>query len=99
MVNFYSDEFLRMLRNEFVITGAISISGIESRHSNGITRFRCPCCHSFHTATNSETNLGRCFDCKTNFNPIDLVMAVFGYNFLETVEFLKKHINKFKKSN
>ncbi len=94
MVNLYSNEFIRMLRNKFVIVRAISVLNLETRGYNGIIRFRCPLCHRFHTATNSKTNLGRCFDCQTNFNPIDLVMAATRYNFIETVEFLKKHIDE-----
>lgn len=94
MADFYSGGFLRMLRNELIIDGVIGILGLKRRYTSGITRFQCPLCHQFHTGTNRKTNLGRCFDCKTNFNPIDLVMAATGRSFVETVEFLKKHIEK-----
>ena len=94
MANFYSGNFLRMLRNECIINRVISILRLETRHRNKSTIFQCPLCHRFHTATNSKTNLGRCFDCRTNFNPIDLVMAATQSSFVETVDFLKKHINE-----
>lgn len=90
----FTDDFLRMLRNEINISRVISLLMIETRNGRDILRFRCPLCHRFHTATNPETNLGRCFDCETNFNPIDLVMAATRYNFVETIEFLKNHIER-----
>ncbi len=88
----YTDDFLRMLRNDINIDQVIAILGLETRYSKDIIRFCCPFCHWFHTATNQKTNLARCFDCETNFNPIDLVMAATSRNFIETVEFLKPHI-------
>jgi hypothetical protein len=41
------------------------------------------------TAYNPRTNLARCFRCQKNFNPIDLIMVVKGYNFRKAVEFLQ----------
>lgn len=88
----YTDGFLRRLRNDIDIDLVISLLRLEKRHSDKILRFRCPVCHGFHTATNPKTNLARCFDCRLNFNPIDLVMAATAQSFVETVEFLKNHI-------
>ena len=88
----YTDGFLRRLRNEVDIDLVINRLRLETRDSKKILRFRCPVCHGFHTATNPKTNLARCFDCRLNFNPIDLVMAVTACSFVETVEFLKNHI-------
>ena len=88
----YTDGFLRRLRNDIDIDLVISLLRLESRYSKKFLRFRCPVCHGFHTATNPKTNLGRCFDCKINFNPIDLVMAATARSFVQTVEFLKNHI-------
>jgi len=93
MANLYSGNFLRKLRNELIIDRIIRILRLETRSSNGIIRFQCPLCYKFHTATNPKTNLGRCFDCKKNYNPIDLVMAATQSSFIETIDFLKKHIN------
>jgi len=94
MTDLYSGNFLKMLRNELIIDGVIKLLKLETRHNNGIIRFQCPLCHGFHTATNPKTNLGRCFDCRINFNPIDLVMAATRCNFIETVEFLKKYLKR-----
>jgi DNA primase len=88
----YTDGFLRRLRNDIDIDLVINRLRLETRSSKKFFRFRCPVCHGFHTATNPKTNLGRCFDCKINFNPIDMVMAVTARSFVETVEFLKNHI-------
>lgn len=98
-MSIYTDDFLRMLRNKIKIDKVINLLMLETRCNRDIFRFRCPLCHRFHTATNPKTNLGRCFYCKTNFNPIDLVMAATRYDFIETVEFLKKHIVKAKKTD
>jgi len=92
----YSDDFLRTLRNQVKINGIIDVLNLETRCSKDLLRFCCPLCHGFHTATNPKTNLARCFDCRRNFNPIDLVMAVTMCNFIDSVEFLKKQIRATK---
>ena len=92
MMGSYTDGFLRRLRNDIDIDLVINRLRLERRDSKKILRFRCPLCHGFHTATNPKTNLARCFDCRRNFNPIDLVMATTTRSFVETVEFLKNHI-------
>ena len=92
MMGSYTDDFLTRLRNEIDINLVINRLRLERRESKKILRFRCPVCHGFHTATNPKTNLGRCFDCQRNFNPIDLVMAATARSFVETVDFLKNHL-------
>jgi len=85
----YTKERLRKLRNDIPITAVIGdLLEVPSKISEGYFRFLCPKCNEFNTATNSKTNLGRCFSCKTNYNPIDIVMVVKKYNFKEAVEFL-----------
>lgn len=93
MSNFYPADFLRMIRNRIPIEKVIiTMLDMEVRQNPKWLRFRCPRCHNFHTATNQSTNLARCFDCKKNFNPIDLVMAVGECNFVEAVEYLKERM-------
>jgi hypothetical protein len=92
MMGSYTDAFLRKLRNEIDINLVIQWLRVETRASQKILRFRCPLCHGFHTATNAKTNLARCFDCRRNFNPIDLVMTVTARSFVQTVEFLKDNL-------
>ena len=84
-----SKELLRQLRNDIPIEGLICrFLDIERKYSEGYLRFLCPICYEFNTATKKETNLARCFRCRKNFNPIDMVMAHCGLEFLETVQFL-----------
>jgi len=84
-----SKEILRQLRNDIPIEQLIAhVLEIPHKHSEGYFRFLCPVCYEFNTATKKETNLARCFRCRRNFNPIDMVMTYAGLDFLETVRFL-----------
>jgi hypothetical protein len=38
--------------------------------------------------------LARCFDCKKNFNPIDMVITAGNYHFVDAVELLKNCIDQ-----
>ena len=62
---------------------------MPNKEIEGFFRFLCPLCREFNTATNPKTNLARCFRCKRNFNPIDLVMVVERCGFLDAVRFLE----------
>ncbi|MBU0649563.1 hypothetical protein KJ969_05755 [Patescibacteria group bacterium] len=66
---------------------------IPSKTSHGALRFRCPLCSRFNTAINPPTNLARCFHCETNFNPIDMVMAVKNTSFVQAVTLLNTYKN------
>jgi predicted RNA-binding Zn-ribbon protein involved in translation (DUF1610 family) len=68
-----------------------NLLGIALEKNQGALRFGCPLCGEFNTAINFSTNLARCFRCETNFNPIDMVMAVKDINFVEAVTLLKKY--------
>lgn len=85
------DEELRVLRNDLDITAVIDHLHIPFKIRDGHFRFLCPLCANFHTATNRRTNLARCFGCKKNYNPIDLVMVDLKMSFLETVHYLREH--------
>lgn len=86
---FSADELFE-LRNAIPIDTLIKeLLAIPSKTSEGFLRFLCPKCHEFQTATNSSTNLARCFLCEENFNPIDLVMIVKASGFIESVTYLK----------
>ena len=89
-MNRLSPERLRSLRNEISIAELIRDRlDLPNKFRDNFLRFLCPLCHEFNTAVNPKTNLGRCFLCKRNFNPIDLVMAVYGCSFIEAVKFLE----------
>ena len=85
----YSCDYLRKIRNDVYIANLIQdVLGIPTKISEHHLRFLCPICSEFNTAVNLSTNLARCFRCEQNFNPIDMVMTVKGYSFLDAVEFL-----------
>jgi len=93
MSQHYSSDFLRHLRNQIPIDQVIvDLLNLEVRNDCEKLRFRCPLCYNFHTATNHKTNLARCFDCKKNFNPIDMVITVGNCGFVEAVKILKDTI-------
>ena len=80
---------LRKLRNQIEIRDAIKYLGLPNKVREDVFRFLCPLCNEFNTATNPKTNLARCFRCKRNFNPIDIVMIVRKAGFLEAVRWLE----------
>lgn len=91
-MSYYPSAFLYKIRNHIPIDHVITnLLNLDLHPSSKSLRFRCPRCYNFHTATNMKTNLARCFDCKKNFNPIDLVMAVGELTFIEAVECLKEN--------
>jgi hypothetical protein len=95
MSQYYSSDFLRHLRNQIPIDQVIvNLLKLELKDDCQTLRFRCPLCYNFHTATNHQTNLARCFDCQKNFNPIDLVITVGKCSFIEAVELLKDSIDQ-----
>ena len=87
----FSDERLRSLRNEIPIDDVIRKLDLPAKEVEGYFRFLCPVCQESHTATNPRTNLARCFRCRENYNPIDLVMTVRKIGFLEAARYLMKN--------
>jgi hypothetical protein len=91
MPNRFSSRELFELRNNIPVETLIRAHlQLPSKVRDGFLRFLCPLCNEFQTAVNPATNLARCFRCEKNFNPIDLVMAVRGCGFRDSVLFLKK---------
>ena len=89
MAKRYSAELLRRLRNEIPIDWLISYLRWPHKRRNGQFVFVCPLCSESESDVNPKTNLGRCFHCERNFNPIEFTMAVQAVEFVEAVEFLK----------
>jgi DNA primase len=84
---------LRRIRNDIDLLQLIRFHvDLPFKIQEGYLRFLCPLCGEFNTAVNPKTNLGRCFGCKTNFNPIDLVMILNHYSFLQAVAFLERFL-------
>jgi len=85
----YPPDLLFKLRNLIPIDLLIvDVLKIPHKHSDGYLRFLCPICSEFNSAINPKTNLARCFRCKRNFNPIDLVIAESDLSFTDAVDSL-----------
>ena len=84
----YADELLHRLRNDIPTDWLIRHLDWPHSRRGGRFRFVCPRCGESETAIKRQTNLGRCFHCETNFNPIDFTIAVRNYDFTQAVEFL-----------
>jgi hypothetical protein len=90
MPHYFDDDFLRRLRND--ISWASLLARLDWPHKlrQGQLAFLCPRCGEYLSAVNPRTNLGRCFYCETNFNPIDFTMAVRQCDFVDSVHYLKQ---------
>jgi hypothetical protein len=85
----YPPQLLFKIRNLIPIDLLIvQVLKIPHKLSDGYLRFLCPICSEFNSAINPKTNLARCFRCKRNFNPIDLVIAESDLNFTDAVDSL-----------
>jgi hypothetical protein len=84
----YDDELLRRLRNDIPIDWLIKHLGWPAKMHSGSFVFVCPCCQESQSDVNPRTNLGRCFHCETNFNPIDFTMSACQCEFTAAVEYL-----------
>jgi hypothetical protein len=90
----FSDQQLFFVRNHIPIRYVIeSLLNIQAETVQGIFRFRCPLCAGSHTGIKLEKNLARCFDCRENFNTIDICMKVRYPDFVDSVEYLLNHKN------
>ena len=89
MSRYFTRQLLYRMRNEIPIDALIANHlDWPSKNREGRFVFVCPRCSESLSAVNPRTNLGRCFRCEENFNPIDFVMAATGRDFVEAVEFL-----------
>jgi len=84
----YDDELLRRLRNDIPVAWLIQHLGWPGKARSGTFVFVCPRCNESQSAVNPRTNLGRCFHCETNFNPIDFTICVYRCDFRTAVEYL-----------
>ncbi len=93
MTRRFSPQELTFLRNRVPITHVIkTLLDLPTRSTNGKLSFACPLCGGFDTSINAAHNLGRCFECRQNFNPIELVMHQRQIGFVDSVRWLKNRI-------
>lgn len=90
MAKFFTRHQLYNMRNSIPLADVLTILEWPHKTRDGRVCFVCPQCSESLTAINQRTNLGRCFQCETNFNPIDLVMLINGYDFVDAVQFLQQ---------
>lgn len=90
MAKFFTRHELYQLRNSIPLADVLSILKWPHKMRNGRVCFVCPQCSESLTAINQRTNLGRCFRCEINFNPIDVVMLINDCDFVAAVHFLQQ---------
>ena len=84
-----STEELHRLRNEIPLQQIIYALRVPWKWDDQLLRFKCPKCGQYQTSIHPSENLGRCFDCKVNFNSIDFVCHVKVVKFRTAVEWLR----------
>ena len=89
MPRYFSDDFLRRLRNDISWPSLLEQLGWPHKQRHGQLAFLCPRCHEYVSAVNPRTNLGRCFYCLRNFNPIEFTMTVQQCDFVAAVHYLE----------
>jgi len=77
------------MRNSIPIREVIYVLRIPWKQDDELCRFLCPKCAGLHTSIHPKENLGRCFDCAQNYNPIDLVCAEKKVGFRSAVSWLQ----------
>ena len=85
----FTEEELRKARNDIPVRWVIeTLLHLPTKEVEGVYRFLCPTCNEFQTGLNPNTNLARCFRCKKNMNPIELMMVGRGLSFVQSVSLL-----------
>ena len=97
MPRYFDDDLLRRLRNDILWASLLKQLGWPHKLRQGQLAFLCPRCGEYLSAVNPRTNLGRCFYCETNFNPIDFTIAVRQCDFVEAVHYLKQLLSSGKR--
>ena len=88
MARYFSKELLRRLRNQIDMERLFHELQWPHKRRDGQLAFLCPHCQEYRSAVNPRTNLGRCFHCQRNFNPIDFTIAIRDCDFVEAVHYL-----------
>jgi DNA primase len=91
MTRRFSSAELNFLRNRVPIERVMeTLFGTCIQGSN--RRFVCPLCAGLDTSVNAGHNLARCFACRRNFNPIELVMHQLKISFVDSVKWLQSRM-------
>jgi DNA primase len=84
----FDDSLLRRVRNDIPIDWLIEHFRWPFKRRLGQFVFLCPNCQEMRSDVKRDTNLGRCFHCETNYNPIDFMMSVRQCEFRDAVAYL-----------
>jgi hypothetical protein len=87
----FSKSLLRSIRDDLpmdVTIGKLGKHAPPAKQIEGYFRFLCPQCGELQATLNPRNNLAHCFCCKTNFNNIDLLIAI-GYDFKAAASILR----------
>jgi hypothetical protein len=85
----YNPEYLRRFRNEIGWPELLAKLKWVHKTREGRLVFLCPRCREMLTGVNDRMNLGRCFRCKANWNPIDFTMEVWELEFKSAITVLE----------
>lgn len=90
MTRCFSSQELKFLRNRVPIDRVVeALFATSIRDKGAKPRFACPICAGLDTSVNAGHNLARCFACRQNFNPIELVMHQLKISFVDSVKWLQ----------
>lgn len=93
MTRRFSANELSFLRNRVPVDCVIeNLLELPTRTSRGKLSFACPVCGGFDTSIHTAHNLARCFACRQNFNPIELVMHHRQIGFVDSVKWLQNRM-------
>jgi len=93
MTRRFSSKELQFLRNRVPIDRVVeALLGISIQDKGAKQRFVCPICGGLDTSVNAGHNLVRCFSCRRNFNPIELVMHQLKISFVDSVKWLQSRM-------
>ena len=93
MTRRFSPNELSFLRNRVPVDRVIeNLLELPTRRNHDKLSFACPVCGGYDTSINTAHNLARCFACRQNYNPIELVMHQLQIGFVESVKWLKSRI-------
>jgi len=90
MGQYFTRDYLRRIRNEIPVISLLQRLDWPSKYREGDLFFLCPHprCKEFLVKKTPEENLGHCFACDRNFNPIDLTILIEQVEFKDAIAIL-----------
>jgi DNA primase len=88
MGKYFTRDYLHRIRNEIPVPALLQRLDWPTKYREGEFFSLCPCCQEFLVKKTPEANLGHCFGCDRNFNPIDFIMLIEQVDFVPAIEML-----------